>query len=240
MTPKAILEHLDQAARDIAFPMLDNGYVYPADVRLSIYRDSVEWLMIMEQLGVFVSKVTGCEAFQNCLYLFGSPVVLEPALANMDILYPIESLPDDQLFEDDEYWEDQYEWNIRPEARALCVRGQRIAFDTSAEALAQRGLELVYPPNIDPVVVLRSLLPEHRELLLATEEELDARNPTNLPLFMRLDQWFHPDLAAGDLPSDCETFQLLAKAIASGDSAVYRPTCASNTHWRNWPEGGTL
>jgi len=30
MNPEAILEQLDEAARRYVFPMLDNGYVYPA------------------------------------------------------------------------------------------------------------------------------------------------------------------------------------------------------------------
>ncbi len=46
MTPNAILEQLDRAAKGFVFPMLDNGYVYPADVRLSIYRDTkFSWIV---------------------------------------------------------------------------------------------------------------------------------------------------------------------------------------------------
>lgn len=136
--------------------------------------------------------------------------------------------------------EDEYDWYVRPQARALSIRGHHIALDTRAEALAQRGLELLEPPNVDPVVVMRSLLPEQRILLLATPEELAARNPDGLPLLMKLDEWFHPDLAAGELPSGCETFQMLAEAIATGDAATYRPTRKPNTQWWNWPDGGTL
>jgi uncharacterized protein DUF7003 len=54
MTPDAILEQLDLAARKFMFPMLDNGYIYPADVRLSIFRDPSRWLMIVEVLGILL------------------------------------------------------------------------------------------------------------------------------------------------------------------------------------------
>jgi len=234
MTPDEILEQLDGAARRFVFPMLDNGYVYPADVRLSIYRTAERWLMIVETLGVYVPKVFRSDVFQNCVNLFGSHLGREPGITNEDFLFPIESVPDDPLFEDG------YEWYVRPQARALSIRGHRIPLDTRVEALAQRGLELLDPPNVDPVAVMRSLLPEQRLLLLATPEELAARNRDDLPLFMRLDEWFHPDLVTGELPSGCETFQMLAEAIASGDSATYRPSYKPNTHWRNWPNGGTL
>ena len=234
MRPDLILEQFDRAAKNFVFPMLDNGYVYLADVRLSIFRDPKRWMMIVEVLGVYVPKVSGCDVFQNCLHIFGSHLSRKPGTANDDFLFPIDSLSDDPLFED------ECEWYVRPQCRVLGIRGHRIALELSTEALAQHGLELLDPPNVDPVVVMRSLLPEQRLLLLASPEELAARNKDDLPLFITLDEWFHPDLAAGDLPSGCETFQMLAAAISSGDAAVYRPTCKPNTHWRNWPDGGTL
>jgi plasmid stabilization system protein ParE len=33
-----------RAAKSFVFPMLDNGYIYLADVRLSIFRDPKRWL----------------------------------------------------------------------------------------------------------------------------------------------------------------------------------------------------
>ena len=234
MTPSSILEQLDDAAGESEFPMLDNGYVYPADVRLTIFRDPTRWLMIIEDLGAFSPRVTGCDSFQDCLYLFGNALHRMPGSANEDFLYPVYSLPDEPLFED------EYQWFIRPGAKALELRGQRVEFDVSDKALARKGIELLDPPQIDPAAVLRSLLPKHREALLASEEELAARNPHQLPLWLRLDEWFHPNLAEDELPSACETFQMLADAIASGDPSRYRPTKQPNTHWKNWPEGGTL
>jgi len=94
--------------------------------------------------------------------------------------------------------------------------------------------------EIDPVVVLRSLLPEHRDLLLASPEQLGARNPHSLPLKIRLDEWHHPDLANSELPSESETFQMLVEAIVTGNTRCYAPTKQPNTDWRNWPDGGTL
>jgi hypothetical protein len=44
VTRDAILDQFDSAAKRFSFPMLDNGYVYPADVRF--YRETNEWLMI--------------------------------------------------------------------------------------------------------------------------------------------------------------------------------------------------
>lgn len=234
--PKAqdILDQLDQCAVDYTFPMLDNGYVYPADVRMNIYRNASDWLMIIEVLGAYSPRVSGFDSFQNCLHLFGSKLHRPPGTSNDDFLYPIDGCPDDPLFDD------EYEWFAREDARCVIVRGQKIEIDLTPVALSAKGIALLEPPRKDPPAILRSLLPEHRNVLLASTEDLDKRNPHGLPLWLRLEEWCHPDLAAGIKPSESKIFTTLAAAIESGDASQYRPTEPPNTHWRNWPEGGTL
>lgn len=234
MTPNEILSQLDIAASGYEFPALDNGYVYHADARLSVFRDGSRWLMIIEALGASNPRTCECDSFQNCVYLFGNKLEQKPGLTNDGFLFPITSLPDHPLFAN------QYDWFIRAGANQLSIRGQRIHFDVSPENLTKLNLQLVEPPQIDPAAVLRSLLPEHRELLLAGPEDLSKRNPHNLPLLLQLDEWLHPNITSSELPSGCETFVMLAECIASGDASRYQPTQKPNTHWRNWPEGGTL
>lgn len=41
-------------------------------------------------------------------------------------------------------------------------------------------------------------------------------------------------------PSSYETWQQLAQVLATGDVHYYQPTLPSNTHWRHWPESGSL
>lgn len=85
--------------------------------------------------------------------------------------------------------------------------------------------------------VVRELVPEHRDLLLADESELRALIPPDLPEILRLEAWHHPDVLV-ERPSREEVFQLLAKVLDTGNPHEYRPTQAPNTHWSNWPESG--
>ncbi len=234
MTSRSILEQLDLAASEFTFPMMDNGYVYPADVRMTVYRDTTRWLMNIEILGSGWPRKGGYHSFQNCLHLFGNALHRKYGTANEDFLDVIGDLPDDPLFDE------QYDWYVRPQASAVSIRGSRVPIDLSLEALKRAEIPLVESPNIDPPAVLRSLLPQYRDLLLATDQELEARNVHGLPQWLRLNEWFHPDLASNELPSGCETFQMLAEAISTGKKEVYHPTKAPNTKWQNWPEGGTL
>ncbi len=57
---------------------------------------------------------------------------------------------------------------------------------------------------------------------------------------LQLEEWFHPDVAVGQLPSENETFQQIAHVIELKDPTMYKPTYKPNTHWSHWPEGGTL
>lgn len=41
-------------------------------------------------------------------------------------------------------------------------------------------------------------------------------------------------------PSSYETWQLLAKVIATGDTSFYKPALQPNTHWKNWPDSGSM
>jgi len=41
-------------------------------------------------------------------------------------------------------------------------------------------------------------------------------------------------------PSTYETWQLIAKVIATKDPSQYKPTLEPNTHWINWPDSGSM
>src|SRR5215471_3716415 len=46
-----ILAVLDRCCDSFTFPMLDNGYVYLAATRLSLYRGASDWAMVIEVFG---------------------------------------------------------------------------------------------------------------------------------------------------------------------------------------------
>ncbi|MBS1503000.1 MAG: hypothetical protein JST32_13115, partial [Bacteroidetes bacterium] len=41
-------------------------------------------------------------------------------------------------------------------------------------------------------------------------------------------------------PSTYETWQQIAKVISTGDILRYKPTLPANTHWKYWPDSGSL
>src|SRR5690349_24690426 len=49
--PDRILSILDRCCDAFTFPMLDNGYVYLAATRLSLFRAAPDWAMVIEVFG---------------------------------------------------------------------------------------------------------------------------------------------------------------------------------------------
>jgi len=69
---------------------------------------------------------------------------------------------------------------------------------------------------------------------------MSYRRWTTRHCLLRLDQWHHPNLVDYELPSQNETFQMIANVIETGSAGYYQPSQPPNNHWRNWPLGGTL
>lgn len=212
-TREEILWQLDDCAARFVFPMLDNGYVFPVDSRLRVFRDQGRWAIVIECLGY--SPRSG--GLQNCLHLFGNCLKRAPGTANEDFLFPIEGELEDP--ENPEF--------LQSGVDCLKIRGKEIQIEAGQEARR----------HID---VFRDLVPDNRDLLFATEEEIHARLPPDLPQVLQLEAWNHPDLSVGERPSQSESFRQLAELLATGDLTRYRPTLDPNTHWSNWPDGGAL
>ncbi len=228
-----ILWQLDECAKLFTFPMLDNGYIYLADVRLSAYRDETRWALIIEVLGAN-PRASGHDSLQNCLHCFGNCLKRPPGTANEDFLFCTSDGVDGPTFDS------EYSWYVEQNTHTIHIREDLVQFDISDDNLLSKGITPAEPPRVNGAELLRSLVPEFSVPLLATDEELGARIPPDLPLAFHLDEWHHPDLVRGELPSESRTFQMLADAIVGDNPSHYEPTQPPNTHWRNWPNGGSL
>lgn len=259
-----VLSVADRSAELTQFPTLDHGYIYLADTRLSAYGNRKCWAVIIEILG-YNPRATGCEGFADALYCFGNCLKGQPpSLSDVGSVYTISGGPNGPLFsQGNDLNTDAESLRIRDIAVPInrdpvFLASKRVGprFDAphlKAYAMRQNGPSrknlLDAARRIEDAGgaeefrgqdLLRSLVPEHRNLLLATDGELSQRLSVELPLLLRLDQWHHPDISAGELPSESEAFKMIAEVLATGDASRYKPTQEPNTHWSNWPMGGDL
>lgn len=233
-TADEILGTLDAACDSYAFPMLDNGYMYLAATRLSLYRSPADWAMVIELFGfspraglpdltvsTFASRLhdrdpasiyMNEEAYRN--YLRNA--------RNDDsrYFYPVKVGP----WIDEEF--------VSDEGLEVTVRGTPIKLPSRPD-YARFEIELEDADRIHVFELSRYVAAAHRDHVLATPSEQRVSVTPELQQLLQLDEWHYPDLAGDERPSQLESFRQLAAVLASGDVANHRPSTPANTHWRN-------
>jgi hypothetical protein len=242
ITQKSILETLDSCANDFTFPVLDNGYVYLAESRLTVFRSPVYWAITIEIFGFSpragdpdVTVYTFSNALRNRSKI--DDYVSKEAYDNY--------LANNKFNEFSSFWPIGGENWIDPEDSELCMekgeyelRNKKCALPGNLE-YETAGIKL---EEDRPAVFefCRYLAHHEKELVLATEEELMHHVPVDCDVKLQLSDWCHPDITGSELPSSKETFQLIASLIETDKLSSYSSIEAPNTHWSNWPDSGTL
>lgn len=239
---RQILEVLDNACRAFAFPMLDNGYVYLAATRLSLFRSLEDWAVAIEVFGfsprsgipdvniyTFASTLYNRDPASN----YVSPAAYENYLKNNPhnesrFVYPIE----------EGAWIDEEMPEHVAEAGVLVLRGDSIELPPP-ESYAQHG---IYLGGERPAIfeLCRFLAAIRRDDVLATPDERTISVFPEMRQVLQLEEWHHPDVVAKELPSQVDSLRSLAAVLVTGNSSEYRASEPPNTHWKYWPDGGTL
>ena len=242
---REILTILDRCCDAFTFPMLDNGYVYLAATRLSLFRSTADWAIVIEVFGF--SPRTGLP--DTHIYTFASRVenrkpandYVTPEAHRQYLtknphnesrfIYPIDEGP----------WQDSDDLELLGhDASHVVIRGNAISLPPAYQ-YNESGIELERPPTVRVYEACRYLAAVQRDLVLATEAERRADVPPELDQILQLEEWNHPDVVDDTArPNGSETFQQLAAILSTGDLDLYQPSMPPNTHWSNWPEGGTL
>jgi hypothetical protein len=242
--PKVIVSILDLCCGAFTFPMLDNGYKYLACTRMSLYRSSANWAMVIEVFGFSPrsgSPDTHIHTFASKLHNRDAPEqyvnrnAYENYLANNQhndsrFVFPV----------DEGDWQDgdNQEW-VAENASEVSVRGQAFKLPMIHD-YERLGIKIENQPRIQVFELCRFLAATTRESVLGTTEERRVSVLPEMSQILQLEEWHHPDVVAGELPSNSETFQQLAHVLSTGNVELYRPSATPNTHWRNWPDGGRL
>ncbi|PYT63401.1 MAG: hypothetical protein DMG35_04235 [Acidobacteria bacterium] len=240
----SILAVLDRCCDTFIFPMLDNGYVYLAATRLSLYRSVTDWAMVIEVFG-FSPRAglpdTHIHTFASTLHDRDSPEKYASRKAYEDYLsnnphndsrfvFPISEGP----------WQDAMDSElVATDAKGIALRGEPLALP-SYDEYEKHGIELEQPSRIQVYELCRLLADIARTKVLATAQEQRISVLPDMKQILQLEEWHHPNIVEDDRPSSSETFRQLAQVLETGDLKLYHPSKQPNTHWRNWPDGGTL
>lgn len=230
---------LDQCAEDFTFPMLDNGYVYPAAARLSVHSDGTDWAIVVETFGY--SPRAGDPDLSVVTFTSEVPhpntrpdYVNESAYLNYLKQHPHDAV--------EYFWPLDGDWTddeSLPPGEIIRLRGHEVAIPTP-EDCREVGITTERSDRIAVFELSRYFAETRRDDVLATNEERTKQVLPGLGQVLLLDEWHHPDLVVGQRPSDTRTFPQLAAVAVSGDASKYDAPEPANTHWSHWPEGGLL
>jgi hypothetical protein len=238
-----ILSVLDRCCDAFSFPMLDNGYFYLAATRLSLYRTPADWAIVFELFGY------SPRAWEPSLFI----ETFANALCNRDVpekyvkIQAYESYLANNPYNEFRAFNpiDGNEWMddngcVAEAATEFMLRGRQQPIPSLGE-YEQRGITLEDPLRVQAFEFCRFIADVSRDSVLARADERRVSIPPGMTQILQLEEWHHPDVKVSeDRPSGSETFQQLAQVLVTGNVSLYQPSRAPNTHWKNWPEGGTL
>jgi hypothetical protein len=228
-----ILNQLDKCNSDFTFPMLDNGYVYPAGTKLTGYCDNQRWVLIIEVIG-FSYRGGGHNGISNCLHIYGNCLQYNPGTQNENFLFLTDDANNCNTFDEEE------NFYLNPQCSSFILRDEVLPIFHDRDMYRAAGIEIEDDTRVNAFEFLRLLDELYHDKLVATKNEIRERIPKDIPIIIELRSWFHPDVVNGELPSENETFKQIAKVLETGNIEYYKPTNEANTDWKNWPEGGTL
>lgn len=239
---KDILSVLDETAANFQFPMLDNGYIYLAASRLSLFRSAECWAIVFETFGfspraghpdLSITTISNKLYNRNPPSDYVSPEAYQSYLSNnpnseMRFFWPISNTE----------WIDENDPESVVSSGVLDLRGRSITIP-EREEIEAAGID-IEADRIAVFELCRFLATKYREDVLGNETERRVSIYPDMERIMKLDEWHHPDLAAGQLPSQTITFEKIASVLESGTAGLYEVSEEANNHWKNWPDGGLL
>ncbi len=228
MTSNSTLQHeilfqLDKAAQNYKFPTFDNINYPAADMRLSVFRDNSEWLILFEKL-VYSDNES---AFLSMVHAFGNKIP-DPGFQPNSSEQIISEAPHYPI------WDNEMNFSLDLLDFTLKVKGTIMHFLPTRDDYrkAHVNLEDDSYPEFKILCFLVFLMPD--ALFRSDDDLLKACNRSNLPKFIQLDDWHHPDLFNGELPSHCDFFKNLAQSIEEGSYHAPNQVQSINSYWYHW------
>ncbi len=249
------LESYDQETYHF-FIDFEHPYFYTAGTRLTLFADEKRWAIVFEKAGYSTGNNCGeieFAYFGNCLQNLKSGIAGDETTSNMKTVILINDTDLEQI--DD----GEFEELVSKDKNKIKVRDTLLTIEHDTSTYQAKNIKLHDYDNpkglIDFPSLIRFLDEEYPAVFRATDEELRACLPSDLPKLMQINQWHHkayykhkyknsPNTYAveevGTKPSDYETYKMIADVLVSRDTTKWKPTLQPNNDWRNWPKAGYM
>lgn len=218
-----ILHCLDSQSVDRGFPTFSNCNIDMVTARLRGFRNETSWIIMFEQLVNYypaegILPILLIDVLGNCFENKKSRI--------NESLYPVQ-------IENECEWESKEAEHDNDDLLYLMIREQQI---TVKYKLIEKHSHWNLGFNL-----LVHLLANHREEMLATEDEIRAIVPSDMQQVILLDNWHHPDVCSWNgrknrhfIPSDAMSMRMIAQVLETENIDFYQPREEANINWRFW------
>lgn len=246
-SPDDILDFLD-ARQDSLLWLSNDGRQHLADARLTVFRSDTDWAVFVE-LPYYFAPVGDSFNWVGGVGTCWEDGYLQYSAANDRPLYG--ENPACPLWEQDngDHESKRGEWLGDRAGFSLIINGEPLDFAPTVQDYADAGIFFPNgksgPGSLPPGYLLHFLCHHLNHPLFASEAALRQAmgRCRDLVLFLQTGGWHHPvflvdgenDFFSDDYVCNIPCFQVLARAIASGDLAEWRARdpAAFNTHWQS-------
>ena len=255
-TEKEILKEIDLAFKGIPSPKfpsgdirynffldLEHGYCETANSKIHLYADKDNWAIILEKSGyqnrgkfavIELNYIGNCIDYPSNksngrIYITNTKSIF---LITTEEFYRIENKSGTEM--------EQFEL-IDNSITEVKIREELITVELNSEKYDKLGINLREENNSRKLIgfsdLIRFFRETNSEIITAKEEEIKSQIPNNLQKIMTINEFHHLSIYEEKLPSQSETYQLIANVLINRDSSIWKPKLCSNNHWSNWESG---
>ncbi|OPC14398.1 hypothetical protein BAY01_08395 [Elizabethkingia miricola] len=226
-----------------SFLDLEHGYCETAGNRIHLYADTTRWIIVFEKSG-YQNRATSAEIeltyIGNCI---NYPVAKYPErnyitnTNNVILITPkeltrIENKDGEEL--------ERFEL-IGRNIKEIKIRDTFTPFNNNYKDYEKVGIKIRDYDNSKNLIgfgdLIRYLHETNPNLISATENEIRKYIPKDIPKLMTINEFRVSTYEEANLPSQQETFKLIAKILKTRDIKNWKPTQKPNNSWKNWESG---
>ncbi|MFI2741610.1 DUF7003 family protein [Zhouia sp. PK063] len=223
---------------------LEHGYSETAGNRIHLYADSTRWAIVFEKSG-----------YQNR----GTSAEIELDYVGNCIDYPIDKYPERNyitnsssviLIDPTEFERIENKEGVEMETfelieqniKEIKIRDKFVPFDNNYKNYEKVGIKIRDYNNPKKLIsfgdLIRYLHETNPSIISATEDDIRKHIPKDIPKLMTIEEFHYVSAyEKTNLPSQQETYQLIAKILTKRDTTIWKPTQKPNNSWKNWESG---
>lgn len=223
---------------------LENGYCETAGSRIHLYADLTRWVIVFEKSG-YQNRGTSAEIelnyIGNCI---DYPIDKYPErnyITNSSSIILIDPAEFERIENKEGVEMETFEL-IGHDIKEIKVRDKFVPFDNNYKNYEKVGIKIRDYDNPQKLIgfgdLIRYFHETNPQLINATEDEIQKYIPKDIPKLMTIENFhFESAYEKTNLPSQQETYKLLAKILTTRDTTNWKPTQKPNNSWKNWESG---